>query len=461
MQVSTLDNKSKMPLYIAAILYFIIFFYLTFPKAGIKIEGIPIALHDILFLFLILFSLTRMADWSATFLQNKRVIILMMIFAIYASLKLGYSFWHAGLLDVGIIIPLLVYPVIFLLLLLFDQVYEMPWDTLLLIPIAAFFILCVYALMQFFMGIENVMVPGLTYNWTDAQDPNILSTKHNIYGPYTKIFSTYQNGNIFGVNLLLIFPLVFELLYERRKSLGYLAMVVFITVAFLTASRAVWAGVFLYVLIRFFLFKQGWKRVLVILPLLFMSSLLLFIEPLRYRANMFLGKDTIPKIIEVPGMDSISEQAGGTDQTWARLHTDEPPQIENLSGRLDNLYRLWDATFGTLNWGAIFFGAYGILPKRSYGIPFEIIYAAIFGYFGLIGLVLWSLPILFSLYNFFKLRDDLVIRGVLLGLICYFIAAMAEGAYWLTPTVFNLWLIIGIGWLRFNYLNQTTRAATI
>lgn len=454
MQVSTLDNKPKMPVYIAAALLLTVFFYLTFPKAGIKVHGIPVTVHDVLFLFLLLFCLTRIAYWRMTFNQNKTVILLMIISAVYISLKLGYSFWHSGLLNVGVMVPLLIYPAIFLLLLLFDQLYEMPWDTILFIPIAAFLIISVYALMQFFLGVENVMVPGLTYNWTDAQDLRVLFTKNNFYGPYTKIFSTYQNGNIFGVNLLMIFPLVFEILYDRRKSLGYLAMTIFIIVALLTASRAVWAGVLCYVLIRFFLFKQGWKKISVILPLFFISSLLLLIEPLRYRVNMFLGKNTIPKVIEIPGMDNLVERAGGADRTWVRLNANKPPQIENLSGREDQLYQLWNATFGTLNWKAIFFGAYGILPKKSYGITGEMVYAAIFGYLGLIGLILWSLPILYSLYNFFRLRDDLIIRGVLLGLVCYFIVAIAEGAYWLSPTVFNLWLIIGIGWIRVNYLNN-------
>ncbi|HNX28811.1 MAG TPA: hypothetical protein PKN87_05295 [Syntrophomonadaceae bacterium] len=447
MQVPALGQKPKMPLLIAITLYFMLFFCFTFPKAGIKIADIPVTVSDILFLLLILFSLTRITCWRETFFHNKTVIILMMIFACYATLKLGYSYWHYDLLNIGVIVPLLVYPVIFLILLLFDRLYSIPWEKMLLIPVIAFIILSVYALLQYFLGIETVMIPGLTYNWTDAQNPLILVEKKNYYGPYTKIFSTYQNGNIFGVNLLLLFPLVFELLYDRRKSLGYIALGFFITVAFHTASRAVWAAVLCYVLIRFLLFKQGLKKLTVIFPLSFITALLLFVEQLRSRVSNLLGKDSIPRIIKVSYTENFAKHAPVPDTIdwWV-----DQPQIKNLSGREEGIFKLWEATFGTLNWGAIFLGPYGILPRSSYSIVGEMLYAAVFAYLGLIGLILWSLPVLFSLYNFYKLRGDYIVRGILLGLVGYFIAAVMEGAYWVSPTAFNLWLIIGIGWIRWH-----------
>lgn len=451
-------KKPKLPAFVAVILYLTVFFYLTFPKAGIKIEGIPVTVSDLLFMLLMLFCLTKITYWRETFNQFKVVIALLISSLFYILLKLGYSYWHYDLLRVGTIVPLLIYPAILLILLLFYCHYDIQWKKLLLLPVAAFVILSFYALLQYFLGVENVMVPGLTYNWTDAQNPQILMTKKNFYGYYTKIFSTYQNGNIFGVNLLLIFPLVFELLYRRRKILGYIALAFFITVAFLSASRAVWAGVIFYVFIRFFLLKRGWGKLLVVFPLSLISALLLFFESLRFRANLFLGKDVIPELIKLPALDKTVKLAGGGGETWAKTNIVTEPQITDLAGREGGLYKLWDATFGALNWEAIFIGPYGLLPRGSYGISGEMVYMTLFAYLGLIGLILWSLPILFTLYNFFKLRNDFILQGILLGLVSYFIVASIEGAYWLSPTAFNLWFIIGIGWIRWHYLKATNGA---
>lgn len=445
-------RKPKLPISIAIILYLTFFFYLAFPKAGIKVAEIPITVGDLLFLLLIFFCLTRFNYWLETFNKFRTVIMLLMISSGYALLKLGYSYWHYNLFKAGVFVPIIIYPTIFLILLVLYSQYDIAWKKLLIIPVVAFVILSVYALLQLFLGVETVMVPGLSYNWTDAQNPHILATKYNYYGHFTKIFATYQNGNLFGVNLLLIFPLVFELVYGKSKKFGYIALALFITVAFLTASRAVWAGIVFYVLIRFFLLKKSWGKITVMFPLFLSSSLLLFVEPMRYRANMFLGKDKIPQLIKLPTVEKIIEQAGGGGKAWEQANSYIKPQIENYSERKEPLYKLWDATFGSLNWKAVFFGPHGILLKGTYGITGEMTYAAIFAYLGLIGLVLWSLPILYSLYNFFLGRDDLIMRGILLGLVTYFFVATVEGAYWFSPTAFNIWLIIGIGWTRWHHL---------
>jgi hypothetical protein len=47
-----------------------------------------------------------------------------------------------------------------------------------------------------------------------------------------------------------------------------------------------------------------------------------------------------------------------------------------------------------------------------------------------------------------KARSDPLVKAVLISLICYLVAALAEGAFWYPPTAFNLWMLIGIGWLR-------------
>ena len=70
----------------------------------------------------------------------------------------------------------------------------------------------------------------------------------------TKIMSTYQNGNLFGIGLLLIYPLVYSY-YNKRKNrkMCNLSLVLFIVCIFLTLSRACWLGYALSIFIEIFL----------------------------------------------------------------------------------------------------------------------------------------------------------------------------------------------------------------
>ncbi len=80
------------------------------------------------------------------------------------------------------------------------------------IMLASFFILTIYSYIQKIFGEYNTIIPGITFNFADginihsAQDLRILG-KYN-FNPnlnYFKLFSTYQNGNLFGVNYIMIF----------------------------------------------------------------------------------------------------------------------------------------------------------------------------------------------------------------------------------------------------------------
>ena len=186
-------------------------------------------------------------------------------------------------------------------------------------------------------------------------------------------------------------------------------------------------------------------------PVSLISALLLFIEPLRFRANMFLGKSKIPQLIDLPKIREIFIRAGEGTNLPPDTHYAEH-QAENLSGRKGGLISLWENTIGSLNWQTTFFGPYGVIPRESYETAGEILYVFIFTHFGLIGLVLWSLPFLLSLHIFFYKRHDYIMRGVLLGLAAYFLTAVFEGAYWLPPTAFNLWFIVAVGWVRTTHL---------
>jgi len=76
------------------------------------------------------------------------------------------------------------------------------------------------------------------------------------------------------------------------------------------------------------------------------------------------------------------------------------------------------------------------------------LYLALFQISGVLGALIWFAPIGLSIRCIFKSRSDPLLKAVLIGLISYLVAAIAEGAFWLPPTAFNLWMLLGIGWLR-------------
>jgi hypothetical protein len=95
-----------------------------------------------------------------------------------------------------------------------------------------------YALIQLFFGVERVAIQGLTYAYGDD-----LSQKHNlIYSrsgeDFSKIPSTYQNGNIFGLVAAVFFALALARIARHRESrLDYLLLVGAVLAIGLSGSR--------------------------------------------------------------------------------------------------------------------------------------------------------------------------------------------------------------------------------
>ena len=62
---------------------------------------------------------------------------------------------------------------------------------------------------------------------------------------------------MFGVNLILFFPIIFEdLLKNKQKNKAVIALVLFIITELLTLSRTCWVGVVIFVIFRF-IFKEN------------------------------------------------------------------------------------------------------------------------------------------------------------------------------------------------------------
>lgn len=409
-----------------AILYATVVLHIAAPKGGFKWEDIPVTWGDISFgmlLWGLLYHLRRALSLP------RRVKILVgfllggCIFFAFRILAQSDFQLRFALQNLGRFVPLTLYPLIFVaIILVMDtearqrKLWKLVWVSLGLVLL--------YAILQKAFGDYNVVIPGLTANLDDASLPDFLSLKSNVIGMAgeVKLTSTYQNGNLLGVNLLIFIPLAIALSQRRLVKLLIVGAGLF-TLAF-AASRSVWVGA---VLMGLAAIQLGVRRVLpkIALAVLLSICVTLFV---------FYVPVARTRILEM-----------------------HPDNLVTLGGRLEPAAVLWRESIRDANVSAFIIGPDVSTEKRIVaqgGGAYEIFYLALYEIAGVVGILVWFTPIAFSLSNFYKCRADFVMRAVLIGLVSWLLVALVEGAFWLPPTAFNLWTLVGIGWLRLQSLQD-------
>jgi hypothetical protein len=262
-------------------------------------------------------------------------------------------------------------------------------------------------------------VPGLTANATDARVPGFLFFKYNTIDPQLqtlKLTSTYQNGNILGINLLLLFPIAAAAVRRWTLRIPLIGLGLFALEE--CGSRAVWVGaVTLGLVATLFFVRRLIHKVFVGVGLTAAVVAFLFFVPI-----------VRTRTIEA-GMGKMTDLGGRVDP--AAILIEESLRDVNvvafLVGPDDRTVRSIEAQGG---------GAYDML------------YLALFQISGVIGALVWLAPIVWSIWSMSKARSDPLVKATFIGLISYLVAAIAEGAFWFPPTAFNLWMLMAIGWLR-------------
>jgi hypothetical protein len=285
-----------------------------------------------------------------------------------------------------------------------------------------------YALAQKALGDYAVVVPGVTANWDDAQVPDFLAAKHNmIFADTMKLTSTYQNGNLLALNLLLLLPLTFMLAKTKIVKAAVAATGAFALL--FAASRAAWGGSLALVGIALMIPAKGWTRRLAVgVPLFAVAFALAF-----------------------------------SSTTVQKRALDSPGDWGSWAGRIEPALALERIMVDDGNLLTFIIGPYGHMRNRialdgspEYadfgGAAYEMFYVALIEIGGLLGLFLWAAPVALSLKTFYQYRQDPVVLAVFLGIAAWAAAAVAEGAFWNPPTAFNYWVVIAVGWLRIRTL---------
>lgn len=392
-----------------------IFFNIWFPKAGIKISGIPFTIGNIM--FALTFIMWIFLKFKNIMKFNKTgILILFGILYFLARLFLSYfinlDFEHF----IGFIIPLIVYPLIFYIII--DTVdSKEKVDKIVKIIVYGFFFLSIYALMQYIFGIDKVAIPGITVNLTDYKEYGkywFLQKANGTTVDSAKIVGTYQNGNLFGISLILIYPLVYYYLKQNnKKNTLIVSLLLFIVCVFLTLSRACWLGIVLFIIIEIILKKS--KTIGAIISKIMIVSLCI--------AGIFFALNYMP---------SISERFFGTDaKDWI-----------SMSGRTQGIIDVFNSINDSNSIVPYIIGPQGIINYS--GLAYEMLPLSLFAQSGIIGVILLYAVFLKTIKDI--KCNSYVSKAIRVLLIIWLIVGIIECGYWLPPAALNIFMLIGLGY---------------
>ncbi len=379
---------------------FFLFISLTIPKAGIKISGFPLYLSLLSSVYFFIRGIGSITKRPREFLFL--IVPILLLVTTFLLSKIVYN-------DEGKLIEsdisksdLLAYLSSYFAFVCFYGVVTIrnaeKWKNYI---IYVFYIIVIYAFIQKIFGDYQVIIPGITANFQDALTPGFLQEKNNMIWSigYLKATSTYQNGNVFGVNLLLIGFAVIALYQARGKSyilpLSLLALAVL-----LTASASVYFGLIIAVL---YMLVTGKNRTVLVSTLFIMIVALVIIG---------LTDNIISHMIQERLFNRDLSDAGGRSEKIMEYVNDvsEKPYI-------------------------LFVGL--LFSNSSFSQVYEILPLALLQIFGLPMFIIW-------LSFFYCKIKPLLKTPYVLPFIAYFSASISDGAFWLPPTATNLCIVLGL-----------------
>ena len=382
------------------------FFNIWFPKAGIKLSEIPITVGSVLFgMTIIIWLLVCIHKKSIKIDKTAILIAIMGIYFIFKYLLTNNLTGNS----LTYIVSLSVYPVIYIVCKQYSHSNRFN-ELLRKIVVYGFFFITIYALLQFIFGISNVSIPGLTVNYSDYIEHGAkwyMTKSNGTTESAVKIVSTYQNGNLFGVNLLLIFPFAFLLLGKTNKNkMMYISLMLFIICVALSLSRTCWVV----------------GSIEIMLLLLFSNAKNGRIDMRKILAVLLIPVAVLAVIIFMPS--TVERFTGTKTGDWLKMSgrseglTDVMKSI-NESGRID----------------AILFGPEGVIEWT--GLAYEMVPLALFTQGGIVGCLLFYLACVYAVRGKQSKEKKIATES-------WMLASLIEGGYWLPPTAMNLYMLAAI-----------------
>ena len=338
---------SKFSRPITALTALAVFWMFALPKAGFYLAGTPVTFGYFMLAALAALQVLRMTTRPLRVCGDHLTLGLLLcsLGTIELTTFARYGYDSIGSLA-SIVVSSLLMPVLSILAAHWT-IERLGLPRLLKVVGYSLLVVAGYGLLSFLVFNTAGVLVGIPYITTTGGDLSEIMLRHNLRGPVIKMFSTYNNGNVLGVNVLLWGPLVATSLQTQMA---------FRTVCLLTLSRSVWVGLLVYESLTAAISMKIWRWFagLVLLGMLIASV---------YGASRWMGLDPLAFLTD--------RQLGGRVQS-----------IQN------NLHR-------------------GLSSQTNW--PSESFYASAYLSFGPAGLVLMTLVLLFPIVR--GGRSNLAIRG--------------------------------------------------
>ena len=363
-------------------------FLLIFPKGGIKIGNLPITWGYLFLLITILFNaissgkkICRLCFYSLISLLPFQVISLVTI------CTNGYS--NTGYF-VSLLLNFFIFPYAFLgffsekltassINLIFSWIKK----GVLFVAISGIFLF----FYKIFFG-SFLEIPLLTINFHDRNQLELAKCIDR--GGIFKLISTYNNGNLYGICILMLLPLYNTLETSQTRKLIVKSSLI------LTLSRTIWLGL-LFVEFFYYVSQTGdFRKKLFSITILFALTTMVLVG-VRYIFPF-------------------------------------------------NLDFLFDRLLGTR------IGQFAILKNARFfsNMPFEEVYEIVylgiiksFGYSGLLFYIIgMTMPMVLSLTTVSQSENGSKIkRSLILGIVCYLFISLGDGALLLIPVICFYWTL--------------------
>lgn len=287
-------------------------------------------------------------------------------------------------------------------------------ETLTRIIIVATIIVNLYGIVQFLVGVDKTSVEGLTYTYGQSlmSKPIGMSTATDTAD--TKIISTFQNGNSYGIFNVLAFSFLMSRLpsvsgWGTARMVATIASVVGILICGSRSSVIPFAIMCIFMVVSF------------------LNQL-----PPQKRQNIM----TLIALVCIVGIIALAIQGTILEQFWERnvVHTAQDTTAAGRTGQWINSFKII-SQMGTLPLLRLFFfGKSASMNIGGEGLP------EFFFNFGIIGTIAFYIGLLCVVRYCWKLAYG---RTIAMGILCVTVAFCMDRTYHFPPNLMMVFLFAG------------------
>lgn len=377
--------------WLGSLVMLIVFYALAFPKGGVKVSDVPITFGYMLTAILALIAMMRAGTRLAVPSDRLLAFVPCILLALWSAIVIRANGANSVSYTVSYFVSVLYLPTFGLLAfssLLLDEHHAQierafMWAVRFIVAYGIFLFLFKQLTGQW------IEIPYLTIN---ADDAGKLGDKYINRGGIFKLISTYNNGNIFGVSVVIMAPL-----YLRMET-GKLFKIALYAALFLTLSRTAWIGAILIIVAT--TLSKGIR----------VTGLLYLI------AGVAVAAASVAFLLYFLGFD-------------VSFLLDS-----NLGGRASQLDVLNDVR---------------VVPDQPTDVLPEIVYLGVLKDFGVPGLLLFVAhlltPSLLLRMEGVRLLSPTKAAACLQGLLIYAVLAGSDAGYNFIPVMMIFWMVAGMG----------------